>query len=91
MLNNVFAQIGKEAGCSNLTGLDYLLCKTESLLWIVFNISLILGIFFLIFAGFKYTTSQGKDWHNELIFIILGIILIISSFSIPLIIFSFLR
>lgn len=91
MLNEVLAQIGKEVGCANLSGLDYFLCKFEGLLWIFFNLGLILGIVLLIIAGIKYTTSQGKDWHSELIFIILGIVFIIASFSIPLIIFSFLR
>lgn len=91
MINFVFAQIGKEADCLNLSGIDYFLCKIESLIWIFFNIGLILGIAFLIFAGIKYTASQGKDWHSELIFIIIGIIFIITSFSLPLIFFSFLK
>ncbi|GIW65767.1 MAG: hypothetical protein KatS3mg094_286 [Candidatus Parcubacteria bacterium] len=85
------AQIGKEVGCGDLSGLEYFLCKIEGLLWIFFNIGLILGIGLLIVAGIKYISTQGKNWHNELIFIILGIILIIASFSIPLIIFSFLQ
>jgi hypothetical protein len=86
-----FAQIGKETGCLNLAGLDYFMCKFEALLWFFFTFGLILGIGFLVVAGIKYTLSQGKDWHNELIFIILGIILIVASFSLPVIIFSFLK
>lgn len=91
MFNSVLAQIGKETGCLNLSGIDYFLCKIEGLIWIFFNIGLILGIGFLIFAGIKYTTSQGKDWHSELIFIVIGIAFIIASFSLPLIFFSLLR
>ncbi|MCS7183734.1 MAG: hypothetical protein NZ866_00045 [Patescibacteria group bacterium] len=91
MFNFTFAQLGKEVGCFNLTGLDYFFCKIEGFLWIFFNIGLILGIGLLIFAGIKYTLSQGKDWHSELIFIILGIAFILAAFSLPLIIFSFLK
>ena len=91
MNNLVLAQIGKEVGCGNLTGIDYFLCKFEGFLWLFFNIGLVLGIGLLIIAGIKYIASQGKDWHSELIFIILGIVFIIASFSIPVIIFSFLK
>jgi hypothetical protein len=89
-IHKTYAQIGKEVGCFNKEGLDYFLCKLEGLIWIFYWFSLILGIFFIILAAYKYTISQGKDWHSELIYIILGIVLIIISFSLPVIIFSFL-
>ena len=88
----VFAQTIKyETGCINKEGIEYFICKFIGVINLFYWIGLVLGIALIMWAGAKYIYTRGKDWHNELFYVILGIVLIIASFSIPILIFSFLK
>jgi len=91
MLEVLAQTIRGETGCINREGIEYFICKFIGVINFAYWIGLVLGIGFIMFAGAKYIYTRGKDWHSELFYIILGIALIIASFSIPVLIFSFLK
>ncbi len=74
-----------------MEGINYFISKFKDLIVLFYRAALILGIGLIMYAGAKYIFNKGKDWHSEIIYIILGVALIIASFSIPVIIFSFLK
>ncbi|MGC8981933.1 MAG: hypothetical protein ACP5JU_03225 [Minisyncoccia bacterium] len=79
--------------------MNYFLEKTKDLLNIFYLLGMVGGILFLMYAGFKYITSGGKggkggegsEIHKEILFAIIGLILIILSFTIPILFYSFLK
>jgi hypothetical protein len=73
---------------------NYFLDKTKELLNIFYFLGMAGGVLLLLYAGFKYITSLGEktgEIHKEIIFAIIGLILIILSFTIPVIFYSFLK
>jgi len=91
MLKVLAQTIRGEIGCINKEGIEYFICKFIGVINAFYWISLVLGIILIMYAGAKYMYTKGKDWHSELLYVILGIALIIASFSIPVLIFSFLK
>jgi H+/Cl- antiporter ClcA len=76
------------------TGVDYFFQLSQNLINIFYGLGILGGIFCLLYAGFKYITSLGQktsEVHKEIIFAIIGLILIIISFVLPVIIYSFLK
>lgn len=94
MSNLVFSQVIKfrgEAGCIQQTGINYFICKLTGIINIFYWIGIILGIGILMFSGFKYMVNPGKGFKEEIPLIILGLALIIASFSIQVLVISFLK
>ena len=58
-----------------------------------YQLGLTLAVLYLLILGFKYVQSGGevKQTHQELLLLLLGVALIIASFSIPTIIRSFVE
>ncbi len=93
MISQVFAQtiFKGEAGCIQQEGINYFLCKAIGILNIFYWIGLVGGMALLMISGAKYMINPGKNIKEEMPYIILGIALIIASFSIQVIIFSLLK
>lgn len=92
-MNLVLAQVKfkGEAGCFEQEGINYFICKGIGIVNVFYWIGLVAGIALLMFSGFKYMMNPGKGFKEELPYILLGIVLIIASFSIQILIFSFLK
>lgn len=93
MINFLLAQtvFKGEAGCIQQEGINYFICKGIGILNIFYWFSLVFGIGLLMYSGLKYMMNPGKGFKEETPYILLGIALIIASFSIQVIIFSFLK
>lgn len=94
MINLSLAQIIKfkgEAGCISQSGINYFICKALGIINIFYWLGIVIGIGILMYSGFRYMMNPGKGFKEEFPFIILGIILIIASFSIQVVIISFLK
>ena len=75
--------------------MNYFFTKIKELLSYFYGLALIIGIGLLIYAGIRYTLSRGQknlsELHLEIIFIIIGLIFVITAFTLPVIIYSFLK
>lgn len=93
MIKEALAQIRfrGEAGCIQQEGINYFICKGIGIVNIFYWIGLIGGIGLLMISGIKYMMNPGKGVKEDLPLIILGIALIVASFSIQVIVFSFLK
>ncbi len=74
-------------------GTTRLLDLIQRLAQLGYQLGLALAVLYAILIGFKYVQSGGKveQIHQELILLLLGIALIVASFSIPTIIRSFVE
>ena len=74
---------------------------TGKLIWLIQNLAefgyalgLGLAVLYILITAFKYTKGGGKgasEAHHELLLLLVGVILIILSFTIPTIIRSFIE
>jgi len=65
----------------------------EKLSRLLYLIGLAFSVLMIMIAGFQYVASQGKvsEIHRSLAYIVIGIIVIIISFSLPVLMQSFLQ
>jgi hypothetical protein len=69
------------------------LAFVEKLSRLLYLIGLAFSVLMIMIAGFQYVASQGKvsEIHRSLAYIVIGIIVIIISFSLPVLMQSFLQ
>ena len=94
MTNLLYAQtiiFRGEAGCIQQHGINYFICKLTGIINIFYWIGIVFGIGLLMYSGIKYMANPGKGFKEEIPLILLGLILIIASFSIQVLVISFLK
>ncbi|MEM0231892.1 MAG: hypothetical protein QXG78_02120 [Candidatus Methanomethyliaceae archaeon] len=94
MISLVFAQAIRfrgEIGCAQQEGINYFICKLIGVINIFYWIGMVSGIGILMYSGFKYMVNPGKGFKEEVPLIIVGLVLIIASFSIQAILISFFK
>jgi len=89
-----FAQIVRfkgEAGCINQEGINYFICKFLGIINIIYWLGIVGGIITLVYSAILYMANPGKGIKEEFPLIILGLVLIISAFTIQVLVFAFLK
>lgn len=84
---NFFGQIALAQGTAK--ALEFV----EKVSRLLYLLGLAFSVLMIMIAGYQYVSSQGKvsEIHRSLAYIVVGIIVIIISFSLPVLIKSFIQ